>query len=175
MGGFPGPASEVLGIWNEEIDALHDEERRLVRWNGKKYQARDFCEIIHAKGAVVQGQYEDDFYACGPAVTCNSYGSGKAWYVAARLDRDFQTDFFTSLINDLGITRPLAAQLPAGCTAQVRTDGDNEYVFLMNFMPRPVTIDVGEGGESLSSGKKLQGLVELPERGLEIVKRPAVL
>ena len=173
MGGFPGPASEVLGIWNEEIDALHDEERRLVRWNGKQYQARDFCEIIHAKGAVVQGQYEDDFYAGGPAVTCNSYGSGKAWYVAARLDRDFQTDFFTSLINDLGITRPLAAQLPAGCTAQVRTDGENEYVFLMNFMPRPVTIDVGEGGESLASGKKLQGLVELPERGLEIVKRPA--
>jgi len=122
---------------------------------------------------VVEGQYEDDFYAGGPAVTCNSFGSGKAWYVAARLDGDFQTDFFTSLINDLGITRALAAQLPAGCTAQVRTDGESEYVFLMNFMARPANVDVGAGGESLATGKRLQGLIQLPERGLEIIRRPA--
>ncbi len=172
LGGFPGPLKELLGIWNEEIDALHDGETRKVSWNGRQYEARDFCERIHLEGASQIGRFDEDFYAGQPALTVCPTGSGRSYYVAARLDDDFQDDFFGWLADSLDIRRPLTRPLPAGCTAQVRTDGENEYVFIMNFMPYPVKVDVAEGGFGLVSQAWRQGRIELPERSLEILRRP---
>ncbi|NLO37571.1 MAG: beta-galactosidase, partial [Clostridiaceae bacterium] len=173
LGGFPGPLKELLGIWNEEIDALHDGETRKVSWNGRQYEARDFCERIHLEGARQIGRFDEDFYVGQPALTVCPTGSGRAYYVAARLDDDFQDDFFGWLAESLDLRRPLTRPLPAGCTAQVRSDGENEYVFIMNFMPYPVKVDVAEGGTSLVSQTRRQGRIELPERSLEIICRPA--
>ncbi|MEA4888537.1 MAG: beta-galactosidase [Clostridiaceae bacterium] len=172
LGGFPGPLKTVLGIWNEEIDALYDEERRSVTWNEHLYQARDFCEIIHLQGAEPIARYEDDFYAGKPAATVNTYGRGRAYYIAARLDDSFQNDFFGRLADELQLKKALDKDLPAGCTAQVRTDGRKEYVFVMNFRPTPVEIDLGRGGDGLLSGESLQGVVRFRERSLEIIRRP---
>ena len=173
LGGFPGPLKEVLGIHAEEIDGLYDEERRMIQWNGKEYLARDFCELVNLLGAEQTGEYGEDFYKGFPAVTVNSYGRGRAWHVAARMDSDFQMDFFRLLVSELGIVRPFADDLPEGCTAQVRTDGQYEYVFLMNFMPYPVYLDIGDGGVSLLTGDCLEGQNELPERSVEIIRRKA--
>jgi beta-galactosidase len=172
LGGFPGPLKETLGIWNEEIDALYDEERRPVIWNGQTYQARDFCEIIHLRGAKALGQYETDFYAGSPAVTVNRCGAGSAYYVAARLDADFQDNFFGQLTDQLQLNGPLSKPLPVGCTAQVRTDGTSEYVFVMNFLPQSTRVDIGTGGISLVSGESIKGQIRLAERSLEIFRRP---
>lgn len=171
LGGFPGPLKDVLGVWAEEMDCLYEEERRQVTWLDKQYVARDFCEIVHLKGARPVGTYDEDFYQGMPAVTVHQYGSGKAWFVAARMDEGFQSDFFAHLVSELGIQRPFEDELPAGCTAQVRTDGEHEYVFLMNFMPYPQFLDIGDGGVSLVTGERLDGKQEVPERGLEIIRR----
>ena len=37
-----------------------------------------------------------------PAVTVNKYGEGKAYYIAARTGEDFNNDFYSKLIKDLG-------------------------------------------------------------------------
>ena len=68
-----------------------------------------------------------------PALTVNNYGKGKAYYVAARTNNDFDTEFFTKIINDLEIKSVIDTELPLGVTAQMRTDGENDYVFVMNF------------------------------------------
>ncbi len=172
LGGFPGPLKDTLGIWNEEIDALYDGEHCPVSWNGRTYQARDFCEIVHLRGARKLGQYEADFYAGSPAVTVNRCGAGSAYYVAARLDADFQDDFFGQLAEQLQLRCPLECALPAGCTVQTRTDGSTETVFVMNFLPQPVGVDLGAGGISLVSGEKVRGRVRIGERSLEIFQRP---
>lgn len=172
LGGFPGPLQETLGIWNEEIDALYNDERRQVTWQGQAYQAKDFCEIIHLKGAEQVGVYDEDFYAGSPAITVNRRGAGRAYYVAARLGEDFQNDFFGQLAADLQLKMALPDSLPEGCTAQVRTDGTWDYVFVMNFLPQPATINIGAGGISLISGVMAAGQITLAERALEIFRRP---
>lgn len=53
--------------------------------------------------------------------------------VAARANNDFDTEFFTKIINDLEIKSVINTELPLGVTAQMRTDGENDYVFVMNF------------------------------------------
>ncbi len=168
LGGFPGPLRKVLGIWCEEIDGLFDEDRRFVEWRGTKYEARDFCEIIHTEGAQAIASYCEDFYALSPAATVNSFGKGEAYFIAARLDEHFHEDFFEMLISKLGISRASKGVLPAGCTAQVRSDGENNYVFVMNFTPEHKTMDIGNGGKSMVSGKEIKGTITLPPWGFDV-------
>ncbi|MDI9500546.1 MAG: beta-galactosidase [Clostridiaceae bacterium] len=172
LGGFPGPLRKVLGIWCEELDSLFDEERRHVEWNGTRYEARDFCEIVHAEGAKIIGTYCEDFYASYPALTVNNFGEGEAYFVAARLDEQFQDDFFGMLIDKLGITGAIKGSLPYGCTAQMRTDGEDCFVFVMNFTPEQKSIDIGDGGKSMVSGEEIKGSITLPPWGFDIyIKR----
>ena len=173
LGGFPGPLKDILGIWCEELDSLHDEERKIISWNKKDYLARDFCEVVHLRSAEAEGIYQEDFYSGLPAVTCNRYGEGKAYFLAARLDDSFHENFYGKLIKELALPQALQGDFPFGVTAQARSDGENEYVFVMNFLPYPVAVDLGEGGENMETGEALSGEIELEERGLRVFKRKA--
>jgi beta-galactosidase len=150
--GFPGPLRRIMGVWAEEIDSLYDNEKVAVvaasdntsGLNGT-YDAGIFCDVIHAEGAQVLATYGSEFYAGMPAVTVNNYGAGKAYYIASRNDHRFHHDFYAQLINSLGLRRALGTTLPDGVTAQIRTDGENDYIFVLGFNREPVEIDLGNG------------------------------
>jgi beta-galactosidase len=154
QGGFPGPLREILGIWCEEIDALYPEDSNTVEWKGRSYRAFDLCELIHSRGAEVLGTYGADFYAGRPALTVNSFGKGRAYFIAARTGQDFLRDFYGDVAGGLGLVRALDGlpyspglpPLPEGVTAQIRSDGRRDYVFVMNFNPREVRVDAGARG-----------------------------
>ena len=141
LGGFPGPLRRTLGIWAEEIEGLypHDKRRLLPRMKATDegltgvYEAHEICELAHAETAQVLGVYESDFYAGCPALTVNELGKGRAYYMATRLKSDFLDAFYSKVVDEAGVKRVLNADLPEGVTAQVRTDGERDYVFVMNF------------------------------------------
>lgn len=68
-----------------------------------------------------------------PALTENIYGQGKAYYIAARCEDSFHDVFYSKLIDNCGIKPALNTALLAGVTAQLRTDGKTEYVFVLNY------------------------------------------
>lgn len=171
LGGFPGPLKGVLGVWCEEMDSLYDGEHTSICWNRKEYLADDFCEIIHLRGAEQIGKYEEDFYKDQPAITKNRYGQGSAYFIAARLGEEFQYDFFSKLTAELGIKKPIKSPLQQGCTVQVRTDGESDFLFIMNFLPRPVVVDLGKGGINMITGLKVSNECMLPERSIQIIRR----
>jgi beta-galactosidase len=146
-GGFPGPLRNCLGIWAEEIDALYPEDGNSIEWNGKSYRAFDLCELIHAESAEVLGAYGSDFYAGRPSLTVNRYGSGKAYHIAARTGPGFLEDFYAWLAGEAGIKPVLDKPLPKGVTAQVRSDGKTEYLFVMNFSSQKAAVDAGAQGK----------------------------
>ena len=146
LNGFPGPLRKCIGIWAEEIDALYPEDRNSIKWKGKSYEAFDLCELVHAESAEVSGTYGDDFYAGRPALTANRFGKGRACHIAARTGRDFLLDYYRDLSIELGIKRA-AENLPYGVTAQIRSDGKTDYVFVMNFTPDKKTADLGKEGK----------------------------
>ena len=148
--GFPGPLKKCLGIWSEEIDALYPEDSNTIKWKGKSYRAFDLCEITHAQGADVIGTYGSDFYAGKPALTVNQYGKGKAFHIAARTDRDFLLDYYNDMCEGLGIEKA-ALKLPQGVTAQIRSDGVTDHVFVMNFTPsKQIAVTENHGAEGSS-------------------------
>ena len=169
----------LLGIWAEEIDALYDgETNTVVPVDGnalgltRSYEARELCELIHAESASVLATYGRDFYAGRPALTVNQFGQGRAYYVAARLDSNFQDDFAGVLAKKLGLRTPLDAKLPDGLSVQVRSDGTHDFVFLMNFLPGENSVDLGNDDlEDLIDGGTLRGSVTLPGFGSKVLKR----
>ncbi|MGN1249220.1 MAG: beta-galactosidase [Candidatus Spyradocola sp.] len=137
LGGFPGPLSDTLGIWDEEIDVLMPGMTNSAQLSGKTYQLTDYAELIHAKTARVLATYDSDFYAGMPALTVNEFGKGKAYYVAARFGADFLKDFYAGLCKEMSIP---AHELPEGVTVATRTDGAANYAFVMNFTPYDRTV-----------------------------------
>lgn len=151
--GFPGPLRRLMGVWAEEIDVLYDEERvDVVAAPGNPaglsgtYAARCFCDLLHAETAQVLATYGSEFYRGRPAVTMNAVGKGRAYYIGSRNDDRFHADFYGELIRGMELHRALGCTLPEGVTAQRRTDGDRELVFLLGFNREPVTISHGRPG-----------------------------
>ncbi len=179
LGGWPGGGlREVFGIWDEETDTLAAGERnQVVVADGSAagisgtYEARDYFALIHTEGAEVLATYGSDFYAGRPALTLNRYGKGRAYYMASRNEDRFLDDFYGKLAQDMGLLRALDTELPKGVTAQLRTDGENKFIFVMNFNPEPAKVSLnGANFEGIVSGKPVSGTLELPAYGVEILK-----
>ncbi len=177
LGGWPGGGlREVLGIWDEETDTLAPEERNQVvaaagnalGLNGS-YDARDYFALIHAESAQVLATYGSDFYAGRPALTVNSYGQGKAYYMASRNAEDFLDDFYGKLAADLHLLRALPVDLPAGVTAQLRSDGQHKFIFVMNFNPSPVTVPLDGSYIALLAETPISEQLVLPGYGVEVL------
>jgi beta-galactosidase len=180
--GFPGPLRKVMGIWSEETDALYDDEHVLVTAVDKSasvplrgpYKGGFLCDIIHPEGAEVIATYASEFYAGTPAVTVNRFGKGRAYYLATRFGEDFNDDFYGGLIDDLKLHRNLGTRLPQGVTAQRRTDGDREFVFVLSFVKQSHEIDLGERTYTDAlSGERITGKLSLPGYGYRVLERVA--
>ncbi len=138
LGGFPaGVLKEVFGIWNEEIDTMYEWDSVSIKSiDGKEYTAKDYCELIHADTAETLAEYTSDYMSGTPCVTCNSYGKGKAYYIAFRDGGQFLTDFYAKITKDLFETETL----PEGVTAMTRETPDAKYTFIQNFSDKSVCV-----------------------------------
>lgn len=177
--GFPGPLRKTLGIWSEEIDSLHDgETNRVVMSEGNalglsgEYEAHELCDLIHLEGAEALAVYGEDFYAGRPALTVNRLGKGKAYYVASRNKEPFFTDFFKTLVEQEGIRKVLDTELPEGVTAQLRGDGESDYVFVSNFTPQEQQVVLDDHSyEDVLNGGQVGAALALAAYDVRILKR----
>ena len=65
-----------------------------------------------------------------PAVTKNSFGKGKAYYVATRPDAKFYHEFIKGVCEEKGIQPE--ANVPQGMEAVKRNTKDSSFLFLLN-------------------------------------------
>lgn len=180
LGGFPGPLRKVTGIWSEEIDTLYDRDENYVvplEGNGLglqgEFKVEYYCDLIHAETAEVLAAYKSDFYAGWPALTVNCFGEGKAYYIAARTGEDFLSGFYGKVAEELAVKRALAVELPEGVTAQVRSDGQRDYVFVMNFVQeeKVVPLDGGEYMDVLMGQAVVGNEIVLAPFGVRVLER----
>lgn len=179
LGGWPGPLRELAGIWSEEMDVLYDDESNRVEMEEGNslglqgsYGTRIFCDLVREEDAEVLARYAEDFYAGRPALTVNQFGEGQVYYVAFQDDGEFLDDFYGSLSEELRLKRTLETELPEGVTAQVRRDGEGEFVFLLNFNDESVNIPLGDDKfGDLLTGREVEDLVSIPAYGSLVLER----
>ena len=139
LGGFPGDGlREVFGLYSEEIDSLYSEERNGMRFvmtgdcdeaGSGVYGIQDFCEILKLETAGVKAVYTDDFYAGTPVLTCNHYGKGRAWYLAARTDGEGLARVLEPVCAQAGISWEM---IPSGLEVHRRYKNGQCHTFLLN-------------------------------------------
>lgn len=179
LGGFPGPLKEVLGIWSEEIDGLYDHDSNEISFIGGNelgltgsFEVKELCDLIHLQGATELARYQEDFYKGRPALTVNQFGQGKAYYIAARANDEFHKDLYKKLVKEAKISYIIDTDLPEGVTAQQRTLGGIQYVFVMNFTPEEKTVCLDDREYiDASSEKKVDRNMTIRPYGINIIKR----
>ncbi len=173
LGGYPGPLRKILGIWAEEIDALHPDEGNeivLTKQLGalsNRYGCRLLCDLIHSEGAEVLATYGKDFYAGRPALTCNRFGRGNAWYVATDPEQAFLDGLVSELCDKAGV-KPILTP-PQGVEVAERSKGDRRFVFVLNHNADPVTM-TGLKGKDLITGREISGTIHLAGRDVLILE-----
>ena len=169
MGGFPGPLRDVFGLWDEETDALDATQHNRFTWNGKTYEAKDFCALVHPQGAQVLATYEERFYAGAPALTRNAFGKGCCYYVAARTGEDFLIDLYAHVTKEAGLT-PLLDDVPYGVLLTERVGENGRFLFVMNTVPEARTVVLPACTDAMT-GEARGGETALPPYGVIAVRR----
>ncbi len=163
FGAYPGPLRKVTGIWVEETDALFPDEANSIHEiadTERHYQADFLCDLIHTEGAEPLAVYDSDFYQGMPAVTVNSYGEGKAYYIATRLERAYLDHLFERITEDVKVHPVLESQGEVEIQKREK-DGVNTW-FLINYDTKESVVQLGkEIYINLLTGEKLSGLVKI--------------
>jgi beta-galactosidase len=178
LGGFPGPLRPVLGLWAEEIDTLTPADSNTLVPNinnalglTSSYAIRDLAERIHPEGAEVLATYGSDFYAGMPTLTVNPFGKGKAYYVAARTEQSFLDDFYRALAAQVGVEPILSTAIPEGVSVAKRSDGETNFVFVMNFNDQPTSVALDRADYvDMLTGETAERQIELGAYGLRILR-----
>lgn len=176
LGGYPGELRKVMGIWAEEIDALLPGQQNQMVMRGRKgqlegtYDCGILCDVIHAEGAEVVAEYGSDYYQGTPSLTVNSFGQGKAWYVATSPEPKFLKDLMQTICNDHDIEPVLKA--PEGVEVTKRVKEDVEFTFVLNHMAESKLVPLeGDTYVDLLTGEEHRDSCEVPARGVMILEK----
>ncbi len=172
LGGFPGDGlTELFGLYTEEIDTLYPKEQNAAAFLEESpiqgtYRIRDYCEIVKPLTASVLAVYNDDFYRGTPVVTAHSYGAGKAYYAAARLEEAGMEAIFRQMWQDAGLE---TKALPPGVEFHRRIKQGAAYDFYLNYSDEEQTVEPGTAVD-LITGKAVRGKAVLPPLGVMVCR-----
>ena len=173
LGGFPGDGlSDLFGIISEEIDTLYPSDHNTVvfsdeQMSTKEWKVRDYAELIRIKDATILGTYKDDFYKGMAALTCKSYGAGKAYYQAARCDMNDMDGLFERLLDDAGIEYK---RIPKGLEYHRRYSEESIFEFYLNTSDRDILISIPESKDVINN-ELVDGEISVPVKGFLITER----
>lgn len=145
---LPCAFASLAGIEVEEFNAL----RKPARIGGiVNSEARVWCDIINPVSAEVLCSYSDRYFKDKAAVTVNSFGKGKVYYVGCDLERDALQELVRYISENAGIKM---IDAPRGVEIVKR---DN-CTIIMNH--NDFETQTGITGKSLISGADFDGALE---------------
>lgn len=165
---LPGVFKECAGIVVEEYDPIGSSEHTVKDSNGKKYDCREWCDIIKPTTAKTLAAYDDDFFAGKAAVTVNSYKSGKTYYLGTVFNSEYYYDLMTLILEENQIE--YYNNLSNGLELSIRSNNNGEYLFVFNNTHEHNIFEAKIDCESILNqgvkGKKF----ELKPYGVEVFK-----
>ncbi len=135
--GYLGPLREVLGVW---VDEYHPVGAGVGIALDDGAAADLWSEAVVVDTAEVVARFTSGPDAGGPAVTRRVVGAGSAWYLATRLDDHALGSLLARVLDGAGVQR--GSGLPAGVEVVARTNGSEEFLFVLNHTGEAVVVPV---------------------------------
>lgn len=164
LGGYPGAFRDLLGIRMEEFAPLLPDDRVPL---SDGTTATGWSEFGAATTAQVLASYGGGPAAGSPAVTVNSYGQGRAWYVGTDLDDPALDRLVDAVLAERGI-RPVVGGLPRGVEVVRRRSGTQSWLVVINHTGSDA--DVAADGYDLLGRRPVTGSTTVPAGGLAVVE-----
>ena len=101
--------------------------------------------LVELRGAETVMTYGSDFYKGYPALTVNSYGKGKAWYVAADAEKEFQEDLLKKIAEQSGISCGIKGDIPEGLEVTSRETEEERFYIYQNWSGEEAALPLPEG------------------------------
>jgi len=163
LGGYPGAFKKMLGLWVEETDALSPDMRNKIiikkkfsEFSQEKYDCGLMCDVVHTEGAETLATFGEDYYAGFPSLTENSYGKGRAIYVATDPEENFIEGLMKHYCNEKALNSFLEPQEGVEITQRVK---DNKtFTFILSHNTKEVVLTLPKGNyRDLLNGKVFSG------------------
>jgi beta-galactosidase len=178
LGGYPGKLRRLLGIWVEEFDpfipAMSNEVEIPDGPLEGSYDCSVWGEVVHLETAAGLANFKYDYYANKPAITVNTFGRGKAYYVATQVGEELMHKLAEVICKEANVDPSLDVTVPKGVelTTRVRQDGRRIF-FLLNHTHDAIEVSFPEnsrfkelltgiqvGSAVLVGGKDVCALIE---------------
>ena len=167
---MPGYAADLCGV--TVVDYTHlgpgdDDEYAL--WDGEVVDAPCFNDILEAReGAAVLAAFQGNYYDGAPALVSNPIGKGTAYYYGA----GFSAQTAGTFLKKLGFAAPYEKfiELPKEAELAIRRKDDQDYVFILNYMPHSIEVKIKQPMTDLLTGKEINGMTELEKYGVMVLK-----
>jgi beta-galactosidase len=171
LGGYPAPFREMLGLVVEEhIPFAQSETNTFCTSEQGPFGCTLWGELIHLQGAQTLATFEQDYYAGHPAVTANSYGKGKAFYVGTLPDPNGM-EWLTAAVCSAAGVEPVWKQALPGVEIVRRANGSSSWLFALNHSGQEVTIPLEQPGYEVLSQTTLEGSLQLGPTQVAIVRQ----
>ena len=170
QGGWPIKLQKIFGIDRLELVTLFPDEHNSLKYQNKLFQVKDYADIIKPYSANVLATYKEDYYKESPALVENNYGDGKAYYFSARSNKDFLTDFYRNILENLKLQNPILFDSIPEVSIQTRSNNEHIYYFFMNFTEESHKVNIKKDIMDLETGKCLSGNIKLKPYEVIITK-----
>jgi beta-galactosidase len=170
---LPGLLGPALGLRIEEYSSLgHDSAYRVQGGDrlAGTYTAIQYTDWVTPESAVSVASYTDQWHLKPfAAVTRNTYGKGKGWYVGTVFkEAAFYDNLVGQLLKDAGI-RPVVTP-PPGVEVSIRQGSGKRLVFLINHTEEPKDVRVPQDKVELLTGQKTGESLKLDRFGVAVLE-----
>ncbi|MFM2295214.1 MAG: hypothetical protein RLZZ350_1627 [Verrucomicrobiota bacterium] len=170
--GYPHDLTDVFGLEVQEFDAVAPGEENPLIFKGSfptahMHTARIWCDLIEAKGCQVLATYAKDFYAGKPALTLNTFGLGKAIYIATMSGQNFYNDLVLWL-RQMTNLHPLL-KVPDHVEVSMRQHDSDKIFFLLNHQASPIHIQFYKQMHDFLTATNIGGGYDIPPHGVLVL------
>lgn len=166
---MPGYAAKLCGTKVTDYTFLVPEDEPVsALWDGEEMDAPVFNDVLEpGEGGSTLAVYKGNYYDGAPALVTKKTGKGTAYYYGAGFSASTAERFLRNL--NFASQYGRRVELPAEVELAVRTDGIRDYLFLLNYAPKTVVLNIREGMRDMFSGEIRSGKVELERYGVMVL------
>ncbi|MDE7259155.1 MAG: beta-galactosidase trimerization domain-containing protein, partial [Lachnospiraceae bacterium] len=101
---LPTVYSKLTGCYVEEYDPIGNDSVQIQFGDGHVFTGKRWCDVLATDTAEVVAVYDSNFYKGSAAITENSYGNGRVYYIGTVGEKRLYREIALKILKDLGIS-----------------------------------------------------------------------
>ncbi|MCX5759014.1 MAG: beta-galactosidase trimerization domain-containing protein, partial [Candidatus Hydrogenedentes bacterium] len=166
----PGPLAPLVGATVDEVRPYYHGQTNEIAFTqggmaGQTCSVGLWVEILQPSGAETIAEYRDEAFVSKPAITCNSIGKGKVYYLGVFLPERILKAFLGGVLPEFPMK-----DIPEGVEVTMRRGKQGRFVFVLNNTRERQALTLPGQYRDLLSGETVGPKVALARNGVLILK-----